>query len=76
MLAPVATGLVPQPLAYQCQVPPVPRLPPLTVSVLLFPEQIAAEEAFAEAGAMETVFTLTVTLEHKVVLQEPTAFTK
>ena len=76
MLAPVPTGLAPQPLAYQCQVPPVPRLPPLTVSVLLFPEQMAPADGFAEAGAEETALTLTVMLEQPVVLQVPMAFTK
>lgn len=76
MLVPVPTALAPQPLAYQCHVPPVPRLPPLTVSVLLFPEQIAPADGFAEAGVVDTAFTLTVMLEQSVVLQEPTAFTK
>jgi len=44
--------------------------------VLLLPEQIEADEGLAAAGAEETAFTLTVMLEHTVVLQEPTAFTK
>jgi hypothetical protein len=76
MLVPVPAALAPQPLAYHCQVPPVPRLPPLTVSVLLFPEQMAPADGLAEAGAVDTAFTLTVMLEQTVVLQEPTAFTK
>lgn len=75
-LVPVPTALVPQPLAYHCHVPPVPRLPPLTVKVLLFPEQIALAEGLADAGAVDTALTLIVILEQSVVLQVPTPFTK
>lgn len=74
-LVPVPAALLPQPLAYHCHVAPVPRLPPLTVSVVLLPEQIADAEGLAEDGAVETALTLTVTLEQRLVLQEPTAFT-
>jgi len=75
ILVPDATALVPQPLAYHCHIPPVPKLPPLTVNVLLLPEQIVADEGLADAGATEAAFTFTVMLEQTVVLHEPTAFT-
>lgn len=75
IVAPVPTGVVPQPLAYQFQVAPVPRAPPLTVSVLLVPEQIVAAEAFAEEGAVDTLLTLMSIFSQAVVLQDPTAFT-
>ena len=65
----------PQLPEYHCQLAPVPREPPLTVSVVGDPEQTVAGEADAEEGADETEFTVTVVLAQVVVLQVPEART-
>ena len=58
-----------------CQLPPVPNEPPLTVIVLPPPEHRVVGLADNEAGAIELVFTVTVTEAHDVVLQAPLALT-
>jgi hypothetical protein len=55
---------------YQFQTAPVPREPPLTVSVVELPLQIVVTPLMDD-GAVETEFTVTVMLAHVVVLQVP-----
>lgn len=65
----------PHPPVNNCQLPPVPKTPPLTLNVLLPPEHKVEGLDVNEVGAVELEFTLTVTEAQLVVLQVPTAFT-
>jgi len=56
-------------------VAPVPKVPPLTVSVEGDPEHTEEGELEREVGAEETELTVTVPLTHVVVLQVPEACT-
>ena len=58
-----------------CQVAPLPKDPPLTVRVVGEPLHIVVGLAVKEVGAVELLFTVTVTEAQVVVLQVPTAFT-
>ena len=73
--APVPTIVPPHDPLYHTQLAPVPSAPPLTDNVLVPPEHIAAGTAPADAGAVDDVLTVTVTLWHAVVLHVPTALT-
>ena len=73
--APVPTKVPPQLPEYQFQEAPVPSEPPVTLSVVGLEEQIGLRLALAPVGAVDGVFTLTVTLAQAVVLQVPIAAT-
>jgi hypothetical protein len=75
MEEPVPTSVPPQLPVYHIQLAPVPRLPPETLSVLVFPGVIVDGLAVAEVAETDVVFTLTVLLTHEVVLQVPSALT-
>jgi hypothetical protein len=75
MLLPEPTKVPPQVPLYQRKTPPVPRLPPLTVSVVLLPLQMVVVPVIA-VGAEDKVFTLTVVVAQAVVLHVPSARTK
>ena len=65
----------PQLAVYQFQLAPVPKLPPVAVSVVA-PPQVGFTDAVAPVGAVDKVFvTFTVTLAQVVVLQVPSALT-
>ena len=72
--APVPTNVPPQLPEYHVQTAPVPSEPPATVKVV-DPLQIGLGLAEALPGAVELVFTVTVTDTQAVVLHAPTAFT-
>ena len=59
---PVPTKVVYVLSEYHFQEAPVPRLPPVCVSVVLLPLHIVATDAFNDAGATEGWLTVTVTL--------------
>ena len=71
---PIADPL--QELLYHFQLALLPRLPPLTLSVILLPLQTESTVAEIEVGAVEKVFTLMVLLIQAVVLHVPSALTK
>jgi hypothetical protein len=73
---PVPTKVFPHAPEYQRQLAFPPRLPPLTVSVTLLPEQMESTLAVMEVGEVEFTFTLMNLLSQAVVLQAPTARTK
>ena len=75
-LAPEPIRVPPQLPVYHCQLAAVPRLPPLAESVAVAPAQRAVVLVLTDVAAVEFELLLTVTLEQRVVLQEPTAFTK
>jgi hypothetical protein len=52
----------------------VPKLPPIAERVVA-PPQVGFTDAVAPVGAVELVFTFTVTLAQAVVLQVPSART-
>ena len=72
---PEPTGVPLQLPEYHFQEAPVPNNPPVTVSVLEFPEHIVFGLADAPDGAVDEVLTFTVTLAQDVVLQSPSALT-
>jgi len=72
---PELTKLPPQPPLYHLQDAPVPSEPPCFVSVDEPPGQIELGLALAPVGALDCVFTVTVTLAQLVVLQSPSART-
>ena len=72
---PLPTAVPPQLPLYHCQLAAVPRLPPLTVSVTVPPEQIVVVLEVIEVGAEELVLELMVTDTQDVVLQVPSART-
>lgn len=75
MLLPLPILLPLQPPLYQRQTPPVPKLPPLMLSVVLLPEQIVLLLAVMLLAAVEFDLTVTVTCRQPVVLQVPSART-
>ena len=75
MLAPVP-ALVPNAASVdQFQSAFVPREPPVTVSVLLVPAQVASLVIVMPVGAVDAVLTVTAVLTEAVVLQSPSART-
>jgi hypothetical protein len=75
MLAPVPAEVPPHDDVYHFQLAPVPRLPPLTDSVVFLPLQIVVVPVIEDAGT-DVSCTVTVTLLQMVVLQVPSALTK
>jgi hypothetical protein len=61
---------------YHFQLPPVPRLPPFIVRLLLLPRQIDTALAVIEFAGTEVSFTVIITLLHIVLLHAPSARTK
>jgi hypothetical protein len=53
----------------------VPSVPPVTLSVLLWPSQIVALLALADVAGTDVSRTVMVTLLHAVLLQVPSALT-
>ena len=72
---PVPSRVPPQEPEYQFQVPPVPRDPPVKLSVVGWPSQLGFTLAEALVAATERLFTVTVTLTQPVVLHTPSALT-
>ena len=70
MLFPVPADVPPHDPVNHSAVAPVPALPPETVSVVLPPLQIVVVPV-APVGAVDKVFTVTVTVPQVVVLQVP-----
>ena len=70
MLFPVPADVPPHEPVNHSAVAPVPALPPATVSVVLPPLQIVVVPV-APVGAVDKVFTVTVTVPHVVVLHVP-----
>ena len=68
------TKVPPQLPVYHCHEAPVPKLPPVTERVVA-PPQVGFTDAVAPIGAVELVFTVTVTLAQAVLLQVPSART-
>ena len=60
---------------YHFQLAPVPRLPPVIDSVVLWPLQIVVELAVADVAGTEVSFTVNVMLLQSVLLQLPSALT-
>jgi len=60
MLEPVPSGVPPQDTEYHFQAAPVPKEPPVTVSVVGSP-QVVVKLAVAEVGLVDGVLTITVT---------------
>jgi hypothetical protein len=73
---PVPTTVPPQLPVDHTQTAPVPKEPPTRLSVVDVPLQTGLADALIEVGAVDRVFTVTVTLAHAVVLQVPSARTK
>jgi len=76
MLVPLPTSVPPQLPLYHCQLAAVPKLPPLALNVAEAPEHKLVVLVFTELAGVEAELVLMVILEHAVVLQAPTAFTK
>ena len=70
MLFPVPADVPPHEPVNHSAVAPVPALPPETVSVVLAPLQIVVVPV-APVGAVDKVFTVTVTVPQVVVLHVP-----
>ena len=70
MLLPVPAGVPPQEAVYHLAVAPVPALPPTSVRVVLSPLQTVKTPEILR-GAVESVFTVTLTEAQDVVLQVP-----
>ena len=70
MLFPVPAEVPPHETVNHSAVAPVPALPPETVNVVLPPLQIVVVPV-APVGAVDNVFTVTVTVPQVVVLQVP-----
>ena len=70
MLLPVPWGVPPHEVEYHLATAPVPTLPPTSVRVVLPPLQIV-ETPEILSGAVESVFTVTLTEAQAVVLQSP-----
>ena len=71
-LVPVPAEVPPHEPLYHFQLPPVPRLPPDMLSVLLWPLQIVVVPLMLFVGT-EVSLTVIVTLWQAVVLQVPSA---
>ena len=65
-----------QPPAYHFHIAPVPNDPPTTLILVLPPIHIGDVVALAPDGAVEAVFTVTVTWAQDVFPQSPSALTK
>ena len=65
----------PHETVYHCHVAPVPKVPPVNVTVDGTPEQTAVGEAFADDAALDVVFNVTVVLTQVVLPQVPSALT-
>ena len=70
ILLPVPADVPPHEPVNHCAVAPVPGLPPDNVKVVLLPLQIVVLPVML-VGATESVFTVTTTLPHPVVLHKP-----
>lgn len=70
MASPVPTGVPPHDPVNHSVLAPVPFDPPVTVKVVLLPLQMVVVPV-APVGAVDSVFTVTVTVVHVVVLQLP-----
>ena len=71
---PVATDVPLQLPRYQFQLPPVPRLPPFKLNVLLWPLHMVDVPLMLLAGT-DVSLTVKVTVLHTVLLQVPSART-
>jgi len=67
---PVPALVPPHEPEYHCQLAPVPKEPPVSVSVVEPPVQIV-EVPVIPVGATDKVFTVTVTVAQVVVLHVP-----
>ena len=74
-LLPLPTSVPPQEPLYQRTTPPVPTVPPDTVSVVEPPVQIVVVPVML-VGATESVLTVTAVEAQVVVLQVPSMRTK
>jgi hypothetical protein len=72
-LLPVVTNIPPQLPLYHFQLPPVPNVPPFTLSVVLWPSQIVDELALALVAGTDVSRTVMVMFLHTVLLQVPSA---
>ena len=70
MASPVPINVPPHDPVNHCVIAPVPLKPPSTVNVVLLPVQIVVLPV-APVGAVDMVFTVTVTVAHEVALQSP-----
>ena len=68
--SPVPAGVPPHDPVNHCVIASVPFDPPLTVKVVLLPLQMVVVPV-APVGAVDNVFTVTVTVAQVVVLQVP-----
>ena len=68
------TDVPPHEPLYHFQLPPVPKLPPFKVKVVLWPLQIVVVPLMLTAGT-EVSRTVMVTLWQEVLLHVPSAFT-
>ena len=68
--SPEPAGTAPHDPVNHCVTAPVPFDPPFTVNVVLFPLQIVVVPV-APVGAVDNVFTVTVTVAQSVVLHVP-----
>jgi len=74
MVFPVPAGVPVQLPVNHCQAAPVPRLPPLTVSVVVAPAQsVLLPDVDIDPGAELLVLTFTVVDTHDVFPQVPSA---
>ena len=72
---PLPAAVPPQLPVYHCQLAPVPRLPPVTVNVALFPEQSVVVVLPILVGAELSEFTVMAVLTQPVLPQAPSART-
>jgi len=70
ILFPLPTKVPPHEPVNHCAEAPVPMLPPVTVSVVLLPLHIVVVPLIP-VGAVDKVFTVTVTVAQVVVLHVP-----
>ena len=73
-LVPVPAKVPPHELVYHFQLAPAPNLPPLTLSVLLWPAHMVEVPLMLVAGT-DVSLMVTVLLTQLLLLQPPTAFT-
>ena len=73
MLSPEPRSVPPQEPLYQRQRALLPRLPPLTLSVVDVPLQTESRVAVMAVGAVDALLTLIDLLTQAVVLQVPSA---
>ena len=72
---PFPADVPPHETIYHCHVDPVPKVPPVNVTVEETPEQTAVGEAFADVATVEVVFNVTIVLTQVVLPQAPSALT-